>query len=50
MGKTPLSITELAREGRKARAAKLSEEQLPKTRRKGTASRWPEKPAGKGEK
>lgn len=45
MGKKPLSITEMAREGGKARAAKLSKDS--KIGRKGTASRWPKKRAAK---
>jgi hypothetical protein len=45
MGKKPLSITEMAREGEKARAAKLNKDS--KIERKGTASRWPKKRAAK---
>jgi hypothetical protein len=40
MGKKPLSISEMATMGGKARAKKLSKEQLSKIGRAGAAKRW----------
>jgi len=45
MGKKALSVSELEREGEKARTAKLSKDS--KIGRKRAANRWPKKPAGK---
>jgi len=45
VGKKPLSISEMAKMGGKARAKSLSKEQLSEIGRKGAAKRWSGKPS-----
>ncbi|MGB2889536.1 MAG: hypothetical protein WBC04_17715 [Candidatus Acidiferrales bacterium] len=47
--KKQLSISEMAKMGGKARAKKLTKEQLSKIGRKGAATRWAKRPGRKSE-